>query len=349
MTVHLLRKIALVAFTFVQCTASAQSFRIPTPLGEIKGNVGDVVGTVLSVTNVNPLGLPTPQALIAEVVRNPEMLLVLTSKPIDSIYLPVANAIIDGRNAVLQTGGHRVPSHVRQALAGFYDDNLMDSVRWSTSWNAVQNTLQTAQMFANRDTKAIALMNVIVFRDSKAADSIENWAHELHHVKQYRQWGVLEFAKRWVNNSSDSGPVEAPAYDAQTSIVQALADGNVPPHQPIRSYADCRTGISTASCDLYVANSTGYETFVIEGEARATGHGGNKGSMQLIMVNGGAACNVGAGDVASVDNDTILSGDRYSCRILVRRGMTARVNFIAPNDRADAKYVRTGWRIEPKY
>jgi len=339
--------VSLIVFTatvLILETAVAQNFRFDTPFGEVKGNLGDVFNTIQGVTHPNPMGLPTPQALAAEVFRNPDLLATLTQRPGDAVYVPIANAIIDGRNAALQSGGHRVPEKVKRALRGFYDESLLDSVRWSTDWNAVRNTLQTAQMFASPDTEAITLMNVIIFRNPESVDSLENWAHELHHVKQYREWGVLQFAKRWVNNSSVSGPVEEPAYSAARWITQALATRSIDSDQPLQTTARCDSlNNSMAYCDLWAGNDFEYVTFTIRGEAYATGHGTRDGKMQLIMVYDGTPCNARASDVVGVDNATHLDGDGYTCRVRVPGGKTARVNLVAPNSRADATYTRATW------
>lgn len=334
-----MRLVTVFATASTSFAVSAQSFRIPTPWGDVRGDLGSVSTTLNGVTN--PMGIPTATSLAAYVVQHPDQLLTLTQKPLDAVYLPVANAIESGRNAALASGARRIPAHVKSALRGFYSDELLDSVRWSTDWNAVRNTLQAAQMWANKDTEAITLMNVIMFRDSRAADDVSTWAHELHHVKQYSEWGVLEFAKRWVDNSSVTGPVEAPAYDAQRTIAAALNSNATPRVQPIATGAECFSpNASTAYCDLWTANSETYATFEVAGDALATSDGTRRGRMQLIMLSSGAACNSAASAVEKVDNETRLRGPGYVCRVVVPRGMTARVTLVAPNSRADASYTR---------
>lgn len=48
---------------------------------------------------------------------------------------------------------------------------------------------------------AMTLDNVILFRSEADLSSMHLMAHELGHVMQYRQWGVEEFARRYIRNS----------------------------------------------------------------------------------------------------------------------------------------------------
>ncbi|KAK42452.1 hypothetical protein BG60_35760 [Caballeronia zhejiangensis] len=142
--------------------------------------------------------------------------------------MPVAQAIIAGHNAALNSGAHPIPPNIRVFLRHWYADDLLAGVRWTTSWNSVQNSLQAAQMNMNGDTRAITLINAIVFRTPADAQDYALWAHEVFHVTQYQSWGVFRFAQQWVDNSSEGGPVEAPAYARQAEAEQLWAAVNQP-------------------------------------------------------------------------------------------------------------------------
>jgi hypothetical protein len=77
------------------------------------------------------------------------------------------------------------------------------------------------------DVNAVTLIDVIVF--ASEADAYNNpalWAHELTHVKQYRDWGLHSFAISYARNASD---VEAPAYSVGNSFNQWRANNRFGP------------------------------------------------------------------------------------------------------------------------
>ena len=171
---------------------------------------------------INTSGIPTQGDVMEFVIKNPDKVIELINQPNQWPYMPVAASMISARNAVMNRSPQRIPESLKPFLRRWYPDDLLNSVRWSADWNLVQNTLQTAQMNINPNTQAITLINAVVFRDGANAQDVALWAHELYHVQQYRDWGVFGFAKRWVDNSSVGGPVEAPAY-AREREARAIA------------------------------------------------------------------------------------------------------------------------------
>jgi hypothetical protein len=100
-----------------------------------------------------------------------------------------------------------IPLHIRAQLEPYYDFQALDSA------NA---------LLQNPDVNAVTLIDIIVFRnETDAQDNAALWAHELHHVQQYQQWGVEEFARRY---SRDFDAVEAPAYEIQSKVSKALRE-----------------------------------------------------------------------------------------------------------------------------
>ena len=347
-------KIPVTAFVLIftllfSAYSVAFSVRIKWPWGgetniEIE-DIEDVVATVVNPQrHINITGIPTNQDFVEFVVTNPDSVYELAKDPDlkNAVYVPVATAMIAGRNAVIVNGGGlKIPLHVREALKGFFTEELMDSVRWSTNWSLVENTLQAAKMKANPDTQAVALINAVIFRDAEAADEIGTWAHELYHVKQYTEWGVLKFAEKWVQDTSESGSVEKPAYEFEAQVEDALRQQDVPMITPIKTEAFCSEfNESTAKCNLFASKHGDSVNFVVSGFAYATGHGDNKGKMKLIMVADGAACNEYADAEVAVDNATDLHGEGYSCNVRVAPGEIKTVTIVSPNFRADASYTR---------
>jgi hypothetical protein len=174
------------------------------------------------VDYIDPTGIPQQGDFNEFVIKDPEAAIELATRPTQWPYLPVAYSIISGRNAIIN-GGNRIPDHVMQAMRPWFDYRLLLSVRWKADWDLLHNTLQTAQMYRDRDTRAIALINGVLFRNAAEANDLVLWAHELRHVQQYHDWGVFEFARRWTNNSSNSGEVEAEAFAFERQFADTLA------------------------------------------------------------------------------------------------------------------------------
>jgi len=158
-----------------------------------------------------PTGLPQPGDFAEYVFNNPDKAVELLRNPQEQQYVLVANAIMSSRDAALRSGAWRVPANVANFLQRWYPPELIERVRWTTHYSAIQNTLQSG-LFAVTDKGAITLINVIVFKDDNEAQYLSTWAHEFVHVTQYQNWGVFTFAKKWVDNSGPNGEVEAPAY-----------------------------------------------------------------------------------------------------------------------------------------
>lgn len=237
-------------------TSAGHAFRFEIPgLGEVKGDdpnipiVKPIVEEGAKLIErvkedptkivVNPAGyidttgIPKTGDFVEYVIKNPEKAIELITNPGDIPYMPVANAIISGRNAVIAGNGKPIPEDIKVFLRRWYPDDLIDSVRYTSNWGPLRSTLQAAQMTFNRKTGAIALINAVVFRDEELASSPALWAHELFHVQQYRAWGVFGFAKQWVDNSAPGGPVEAPAYARQEEAETVMAEMESDQPEPI--------------------------------------------------------------------------------------------------------------------
>lgn len=172
---------------------------------------------------ISPSGLPAPGDFVQYVFNNPDKLVELSQHPQTQAYLLVASAITSSRDAALRSGAWQVPSNVSDFLRKWYPPELIARVRWTTQYSAIQNTLQAGLFNIMSDKDAVTLINVIVFRDTNAAQDLSIWAHEFMHVTQYQNWGVFTFAQKWVDNSGQNGEVESPAY-ARQAEAQGLLD-----------------------------------------------------------------------------------------------------------------------------
>ncbi|MBV0882140.1 DUF4157 domain-containing protein [Noviherbaspirillum sp. L7-7A] len=210
---------------------------IKTP-GKVGGEVVEKIkeDPVKFVVNpggyINQSGIPTPGDFVEFIVKNPDKLIELVNNPGQWPYIPVAQGIISARNAVINGGGAPIPVHIKSFLQRWYPLDLINSVRWTSNWGPLNNSLQAAQMNFNSSTQAIALINAVVFRNAANSQDPALWAHEMYHINQYRQWGVFGFAQRWVDNSSVNGPVESPAYarekEARAVLSQTAGGGTFP-------------------------------------------------------------------------------------------------------------------------
>lgn len=126
--------------------------------------------------------------------------------------------IVQSRHRLLASGVEPIPLHIRAQLEPYFDFAVLDSVRFKVGDPVELNMAHT--LMQNPDVSAVTLIDVIVFRDAaEARDDVALWAHELKHVEQYRQLGVDQFAARY---AQDYRALEAPAYQLQGQVRQAL-------------------------------------------------------------------------------------------------------------------------------
>ena len=126
--------------------------------------------------------------------------------------------IVQSRSNMAASQLQPIPLHIRAQLEPYYDLRVLDTARYKVGVDAEMNAANT--LMQNPDVEAVTLVDVIVFRnEDDAQNNIALWAHELHHVKQYLDWGVADFARRYTR---DFNAVEAPAYKIQGEVARAL-------------------------------------------------------------------------------------------------------------------------------
>ena len=117
----------------------------------------------------------------------------------------LAAAMQRSRNSV-RTDAKPIPEAIRRELTPFFSEALLKDVRYT-----IGDTSQAGLAgFAIRNGRAAAvtLIDTIVFKDESYVSSLALWAHELHHVEQYADWGLSGFAARYAFGWKD---VEAAA------------------------------------------------------------------------------------------------------------------------------------------
>jgi hypothetical protein len=120
----------------------------------------------------------------------------------------LASWIASERDAAKAQGVEPIPDAIRAALEGYVPRAVLDRVRWregASELSMPQNVIRFG------DVPAVTLVDVIVFRERRVAlEDATIWAHELKHVMQFAEWGIDDFATRYVR---DAGAVEQEAWD----------------------------------------------------------------------------------------------------------------------------------------
>ncbi|MER9965061.1 DUF4157 domain-containing protein [Mesorhizobium sp. M0045] len=113
-------------------------------------------------------------------------------------------------------GSRPIPKDVRQAMKGWYSGALMNGVGYKIGQGGELNLAHGSLTYG--DAKAITLIDVIVFKNADIAKDMSIWAHELHHVSQFNDWGLHSFAVQYARSVNS---VENPAYEVQARYAAA--------------------------------------------------------------------------------------------------------------------------------
>ncbi|HEY7797734.1 MAG TPA: DUF4157 domain-containing protein [Hyphomonadaceae bacterium] len=107
-----------------------------------------------------------------------------------------------------------IPDEIREALMPFYPSELLENVRYSIGDTTPGGVAGFA--IRNGNAAAVTLIDTVVFSSETHLRNLALWAHELHHVEQYKDWGIGGFASRYAFNWQD---VEAEATSRAHSFV----------------------------------------------------------------------------------------------------------------------------------
>lgn len=132
----------------------------------------------------------------------------------------LAGALQHSRDEARAAGTFPMPRHIRAALLTHYPADLLDSIEYRVGI-AEDATIQSLSIRYGEAT-AVTTIDTITFADPwDAENNIALWAHEVKHVEQFRDWGVYDFARRYVR---DPEAVERDAYAVGASF-KALYGG----------------------------------------------------------------------------------------------------------------------------
>jgi hypothetical protein len=107
-----------------------------------------------------------------------------------------------------------IPDEVKKGLVPFYPAELLDNVRYTIG--DTSKTGLAGFAIRNGNAAAVTLIDTIVFKDESYVGSLALWAHEMHHIEQYRDWGLSGFAARY---AFDWKTVEADASSKAKEFV----------------------------------------------------------------------------------------------------------------------------------
>jgi len=110
----------------------------------------------------------------------------------------LAQTIRFSRTEALRQTPETIPEDIRAALGPYFDDEILDKVRWTLAGRDHGLGSLLARWYY--DEGAVTLHDVIVFSDADVAQNVWLWAHELAHMEQYRRMGLDGFALRYVTD-----------------------------------------------------------------------------------------------------------------------------------------------------
>ncbi len=106
----------------------------------------------------------------------------------------LASALQRSRNMV-RTESKPIPDAVRKELLPFYSEETLKDVRYTIGDTSQAGLAGFA--IRNGNAAAVTLIDTVVFKDEKYVSSLALWAHELHHIEQYKDWGLSGFAANY--------------------------------------------------------------------------------------------------------------------------------------------------------
>jgi hypothetical protein len=124
-----------------------------------------------------------------------------------------AAALQSSRDAA-RANSNPIPEAVIKGLIPFYPEELLRNVRYTIG--DPSKTGLAGFAIRNGNAAAVTLIDTVVFKDESFVNSLALWAHEIHHVQQYRDWGLSGFAARYAFGWND---VEAEASARATQFV----------------------------------------------------------------------------------------------------------------------------------
>lgn len=118
---------------------------------------------------------------------------------VDLLAATLANALRSSQDQARQAGTLPIPPQIRAALLTWYPAELLQGIEYRVGIGQ-DPTLQSWSIRYG-DAVAVTTIDTITFANAfDATNNVALWAHEVKHVEQFRRWGVMDFARRYVRD-----------------------------------------------------------------------------------------------------------------------------------------------------
>ena len=131
------------------------------------------------------------------------------------VAAPLAAAIRTAYNQY-NAEAKAIPDGIRASLAPFFSADTLNNARWTVSSIsiAVPDLIDQGNKTFQGSDYAVTVGHITVF-NRDPGDNIHWWAHEIQHQVQYANWGIDDFAYRYVVSCHNvEGDAEAKAQAA---------------------------------------------------------------------------------------------------------------------------------------
>lgn len=179
--------------------------------------------------------------------------------PLIALSMPLAAALRDA-HAKYSGQAKPLPPETIQLLSHIIPIDLLQKARY-TSDNikiSLPSIINTAQSAFGHDY-AVTIDNIIVFSrepDFDELDDVVHLAHELYHVRQYREWGIDQFAFNYLKNYRAVEDQADAAESFARSFLTQIANGQAPvpqvTHQSAASFSTQRVQTPLGQTAIFV-------------------------------------------------------------------------------------------------
>lgn len=187
-------------------------------LGGILGSdVEELVETITTYADVPLLLLVGLAGDTMEVVEG-------DVSPEDLVGSPL-KALIEHAHAVYDNYAKPLPPGLKMILKEVVDVEILKRARFvvDRSPDNIAGLANKLHHGSGGNRHAVTLDDIIVF-SGVPGDSIESylhWVHELKHVEQYRDWGLLEFAAKYTTDADDVEDDATAAAEAARPVLES--------------------------------------------------------------------------------------------------------------------------------
>lgn len=217
----------------------------------------DPLGSALNPYKVAIPSFPDVGGYIKYVIKNPDEIVKTFKNPVAGVIgMPIALAIADGRNTALKLGVYRIPEEIKAQLSMYFDQSLLNSVRYTVNDNLINNGLPQA-VALNTQAGAITLINVIIFKNTGGSTNVDLWAHEMFHVRQYKELGLAKFAATLAITGvrGENSAIEKPAYLYDTHFTEIRENRHITSGLLVGLGGKCMRALGTSQTSRVVLSA----------------------------------------------------------------------------------------------